>query len=329
MTRYFSAEGDFDQALTCGRRALGIGEILGDVALQVETRFQLAREYYILGEYRQAIGLLLSNVETLHREVRGQRFGLPFVASAGTRSWLARCLAELGEFAEGMMRGEEAMRIAGTADDALSLADAQYCVGYLYLLKGEFAKAVSALERSLALVRSSNLRIIFSGTAAALATAYACSGHSGKALPLLGEVVKQSEGERWSQWVAMLGEAYLLTGHSDEALALTERALKMPEPKQRSFRALMLRLHGEIAVRRDPPELERAQESHGKALALAIELGMRPLQAHCHLGLGQLGTRSGQQEQARAHLYAAAELYRAMDMTYWLPQVESALVSPR
>ena len=329
MTRYFSAEGDFDQALACGRRALGIGETLGDVALQVETRFQLGREYYILGAYRQAIALLLKNIETLQGELWNQRFGLPFVASAGSHSWLVRCLVELGEFARGTAHAEEAVRIAEASDDALSRADAQYCVGYLCLLRGEFAKAVSALERSLALVRSSNLKIIFSGTAAALGVAYGWSGQPGQTLPLLEEVVKQSQGERWSQWVAMLTEGYLLAGRTDEALALTERAVNISDARQRSFRALMLGLHGEIAARRDPPEAERAEHFHREALVLATELGMRPLQAHCHLGLGKLCAQRGRQEQARAHLSAAADLYRAMEMTFWLSQAETALACTR
>ena len=61
------------------------------------------------------------------------------------------------------------------------------------------------------------------------------------------------------------------------------------------------------------------------ALALAEELGMRPLVAHCHLGLGRLYGQAGRGEQARADLSAAIELYRAMDMTFWLPQAEAAL----
>jgi hypothetical protein len=52
---------------------------------------------------------------------------------------------------------------------------------------------------------------------------------------------------------------------------------------------------------------------------------MRPLQAHCHRGLGALYTATGQREQARTELAAAIELYRAMDMTFWLPQTEAAL----
>ena len=53
---------------------------------------------------------------------------------------------------------------------------------------------------------------------------------------------------------------------------------------------------------------------------------MRPLQAHCRLGLGTLYAKIEQREQARAELSTAVELYRTMDMTFWLPQAEAALV---
>jgi hypothetical protein len=52
---------------------------------------------------------------------------------------------------------------------------------------------------------------------------------------------------------------------------------------------------------------------------------MRPLQAHCHRALGTLYTKTGWQEQARAELSTAIEMYRAMDMTFWLPQAQAAL----
>ena len=52
---------------------------------------------------------------------------------------------------------------------------------------------------------------------------------------------------------------------------------------------------------------------------------MRPLQAHCHLDLGTLYAATGQREPARAELSTAMEMYRAMDMAFWLPQVEAAL----
>jgi class 3 adenylate cyclase len=69
-----------------------------------------------------------------------------------------------------------------------------------------------------------------------------------------------------------------------------------------------------------------AHEAHyQQALALAEELGMRPLVAHCHRGLGMLYATTAQHEQARAALSIAIELYRAMDMTFWLPQAQTGL----
>ena len=78
-------------------------------------------------------------------------------------------------------------------------------------------------------------------------------------------------------------------------------------------------------MRRDPPEVDQAAAHYHQALVLAEELGMRPLQAHCHRGLGTLYAQSSRVEQARTALSTAIALYRAMDMTFWLPQAEAAL----
>ena len=93
----------------------------------------------------------------------------------------------------------------------------------------------------------------------------------------------------------------------------------------RPAKAYALCLLGNIAARREPPEVESAEASYREALALADELGMRPLQAHCHLGLGTLYAKIDQGEQVRAELSTAIDLYRAMQMTFWLPQAEAAL----
>ena len=75
----------------------------------------------------------------------------------------------------------------------------------------------------------------------------------------------------------------------------------------------------------EPAEVEPAVSPYHQALTLAEALGMRPLQAHCHRGLGLLYTRADQVEQARAALLTAIALYRSMAMTFWLPQTEAAL----
>jgi predicted protein tyrosine phosphatase len=81
---------------------------------------------------------------------------------------------------------------------------------------------------------------------------------------------------------------------------------------------------GDIAAHRDPPEVETAETHYQQALALATELGMRPLVAHCHLGLGQLFQRTNKPATAREHLTTATAMYREMGMTFWLEKAEAA-----
>jgi tetratricopeptide (TPR) repeat protein len=118
----------------------------------------------------------------------------------------------------------------------------------------------------------------------------------------------------------------MLAGRLKEAYALAERALALAHTHQeRGHEAYALHLLGDIAARREPPEGGQASADYGQALTLAEELGMRPLVAHCHLGLGTLYAKTGRWEQAGSELATAIELYRAMEMTFWLPQAEAAL----
>jgi tetratricopeptide (TPR) repeat protein len=123
-----------------------------------------------------------------------------------------------------------------------------------------------------------------------------------------------------------LSEAYLCAGRLDEAYTQAQRALEFSRTHQeRGHAAYALRLLGALAARRDAPEVGQAEAYYRQALALAEELGMLPLQAHCHRGLGTLYVKIGQRAPAHAALSTAIDLYHAMDMTFWLPQAEAML----
>jgi len=82
-------------------------------------------------------------------------------------------------------------------------------------------------------------------------------------------------------------------------------------------------LLGDIATHPDRFDAESGEAHYHRALALAEPRGMRPLVAHCHLGLGKLYRRTSKREQAREHLTTATTLYRDMDMRFWLKQAEA------
>ena len=114
-----------------------------------------------------------------------------------------------------------------------------------------------------------------------------------------------------------MGEAQVLAGRLEEVKALVERELALArEHQRRGNQAYALRLLGDIAARREPPESAPVETHYRQALALAEALSMRPLQAHCHLGLGALYVQTDRPEPARAELTTAIALYRAMEMTF-------------
>jgi tetratricopeptide (TPR) repeat protein len=125
---------------------------------------------------------------------------------------------------------------------------------------------------------------------------------------------------------AWLSEICRLAGHGEEAWQHARQALDLArQQKARGDEALALLQLGAVHAHTAPPNAEQAEAHYQQALALADELGMRPLVAHCHHGLGRLYGQTGRGEEAHAALAAAIDLYRAMEMTFWLPQTEAAL----
>jgi class 3 adenylate cyclase/tetratricopeptide (TPR) repeat protein len=323
MTEYFRMMNDLDQAIQSGQRALALATALGDVGLQVMANYYMGSVYYDLGDYRRAMDVLGWNVSSLAGDLIRERFGMTGLPSVLSRVFLSWSLAELGAFAEGVPRGEEGVRIAEATDHPFSRIWAYVGIGHLYFRKGDFHRSVSMLERGFGLCQAWHIATLFPTVASNLGVAYALSGRVSEALPLLEQAA--SRGRR-GHYFARLSEAYLLAGRTEDALERAQRALDASrEFHQRGYQAYALRLLGDVVARREPPDYERAEVYYQEALALADELGMRPLQAHCHHGLGTLYATIGRPEPARTELSAAIALYRAMEMTFWLPQAEAAL----
>jgi predicted ATPase len=322
--------GAYDQAIAAGQRALALATAHGDVVLQAQANQPLGLVYQAQGHYRRAIDCFRQTMLALDGARRHERFGQFILPAVTSRAMLAWCHAELGMFAEGRTLGDEGLRIAEAGAHPASLMFASFGIGLLTLRQGDLAKALPLLEQAVGLCQDTDLPFFFHRAAGSLGAAYILGGRIAEAVPLLTQAMEQTMATDMGGFQAFctlpLSEAHLLAGRPEEAHALAERALALAhEHQERGNQAYALHLLGDIAAWRKPLESAMAEAHYQDALALADELGMRPLLAHCHLGLGTIYAKIGRGKQARAELSAAIALYRAMEMTFWLPQTEAAL----
>jgi len=326
----FWVAGEVDRAIVYGQRALALAATLGHVGLQARTHLSLGYAYYDAGDYARAVESLRRNVATLQGNLLYERFGSNEIIAAISRTWLSLCHAECGAFTEGLAMAAEGLRIAETVNHPLSLILAYYGLSVVYLRQGDVHRAIPGLERAMGLCEDWHIPFLLPRQAAALGVAYALDGRIAAGLALVEHGVEQQVARgrlgRLAPLVARLSEAYLLAGRLEEAHTRAAQAVDLARQyQQRGNQVWALWLLGESTARQPSPAVEPAAGHYRQALALAEELGMRPLQAHCHRGLGTLYARQGQQEQARAALASAIAMYRDMEMTFWLPQAEAVL----
>jgi tetratricopeptide (TPR) repeat protein len=185
------------------------------------------------------------------------------------------------------------------------------------------------LSRSLEMIEMGDVQQVFPYTAARLGLTRVLLGDSDGGLPLLLEAVRLAEQDGTAEItpaLTMLGEAYLTLGRLEEARDMATRAQGIAADRgERGNLAWTVWLLGEVEARRTPASIHPASDHYSEALAIGVELGMRPLVAHCHLGLGKLAQRTGTREQALEHLTIATAMYREMGMTYWLEQAKAEI----
>jgi class 3 adenylate cyclase/tetratricopeptide (TPR) repeat protein len=324
--------GDLAAAIQTELRAVAIGEATVDVATQVVANGYLGRLYERRGEYRESIMRCDAALALIPESLAQERFGDDSIQGAWVRATQARALGALGRFAEAFGRLREAIQIAEEAGQVNSLVYPLMDLGTLTLDQGDFAGAVAPLERGLELCRTKEVPWLLPHFAWALGAAYHGTGRRAEGLALMEDAARgfaaRTTGSLavWPGRVGALGRAYLLAGRLADAARIAQDGLTVARQQgERGVEAHILRLLGDVATHPDRFEADAAETHYRQALALADELGLRPLLAHCHLGLGKLSRHTGKREQAQEHLTAATTMYRDMDMPFWLEQLEAEL----
>jgi len=291
MAQALQVTGDKDGAMAAGQEALELAAALGDRALQCQASHRLGQACYGIGAYGRAAELLRWSVAAADRGA-----GTPSItARIDARAALVVTLSDLGAFVEGRRYGEETLRLAMREGRGETPAKIRSRLGRLYLAQGDLEHAIEVLEQGLAICRATGDWDLLRPTVASLGYAYALHGRLAEGCALLEEGIREGirRGEvgNHTRWVAWLSDVYCLMGRSEEAWQQARQALDWARQlKARGDEALALHQMGAVYTHANPPEVTLAEAHYQQALALAEELGMRPIQAHAHRGLGILYT---------------------------------------
>lgn len=329
LSSYYGIAGDPLRAVQYGERALSIIGEDDEPSLSAVANYYLGAAYNKMGRYSEAINVLKRGMRAVEGPRRHERYGTTVVLSVICRSHLVQCLAAIGSFNEGVPHGEEGIKIAEEIDHPVSLIYVNCSLGVLFLFQGATDKAIPLLERALRISQSANIPVYVPFVASRLGAAHLIAGRVSEALAYLEQGVKDFTAVGRVGFLSLsmvwLGEGYLLSGRFADATDLAERAVELSRKhNERGHQAWALKLMGDIAWNHRPRRQDSAQQYYEQALSLSVELGMRPLEAHCRVGLSRVYEALRSTEKARFELSRAMDLYRSMDMALWLSKTEAA-----
>ncbi len=322
--------GEFDTAFEQGQRALEIAEALDDLPLRVVSSAILAITHWSRGEYRKAVARARWNVDVLIGDLQFERMGMAQLPAVYSRTSAVISLAELGEFGDSFVLGAQALSIAEASGHPQSLISACFGLGSARAQRGEFESAIEVLERGTAVAEATGLGGAYLELVLPLASAYGLSGRVGRAMELLPAAVARAMALRHSlgHWIRSggLAEALLYAGRPSEALPMARLFLEITRSVgARGNEAWATKLLAEVLATHGGMEARDAAPMLGRAISLARELEMRPLEARCQLALGSLLREQASYGEAEASLRSCADIFRSLEMPFWLARAEAEM----
>ena len=330
MSEHSRLTGYSPDAVKSAKKVEEMAEKLDDLSLKVVANYYLGTAYFTAGDYKRAGDSLNQAIHLLAGDLGRERLGMAGFPVVMARVFWAWGLAERGKIDEGMTHGLDAVRLAETLNHPYSLAFAYRALGQVYSVKGDFNQAIPLLERGVALCREWNLRFVAPTLDELLGYMYVLAGRESEGLDLLNSAVAAAEAIGFSMFltptIVHLCEAQLLASQVEEAASNAKQALALARTHgQRSQEAWAQRILGEAAAISDPPNLKAAEGAYQEAMTLATGLDMRPLLAHCHVGLGTLSRLAGKPEHAMENFAIATAMWREMDTRFWLEKAEAEM----
>ena len=330
MANAYFMLGEIDRGVELADRALGIAVDTGNLTLQAITSCHLGQLAFAKGDYRGALAMLAKTEDLLSAEPPRGRQNLLRIYHVVAECFRALAFAKVGAFADAIDAGERCRQVAERSDTPFFRALASWALGSAHLTKGVILQARTLLQSAWTDCDRADLRAIRPWIATELGLAHLLASDGQAAMPVLRQAVEEGESRHLmaaqSLRLVNLAEAYLQGDLRVEAAAFAARGLEHAlRHRESGAQAAAQRLLGEVGARGGPDAQTGAIAHFEGAISLGESLGMRPLVAQCHLGLGALHRRMGDRPRARACLTGASTAFGDMAMPHWMEAAEAEL----
>ena len=299
ITNSHSLAGDLDEALLSGTRALKLADQLNDLRLKIPTTTHLEQAHYWRGDDERVIELASNNLAALPSEWGHEYFGLAAAPSVWDRCWLAMSLAQLGRLSEASEYELQAVRMAEPMHNLSTMSMAWRASITVNITVGKWAKALTVCEPWIAMLRQGHGNIHLPFAVSSSAWLLARTGEASEAETRIEQGNELLDNHAASGilfthgWSCLaLGHACLLLGRLGDARKFASRAIE-PSPSLVAFAPHAIELLGQIATQSDGLEADAGEAHYRKAMSVAEPRGLRPIVAHCNLGLGKTYRRAG------------------------------------
>jgi tetratricopeptide (TPR) repeat protein len=338
LARFYSAigthyanRGNPQLGIKYAERAFEKGRTNQDIELMGSISTDLFFSYEQAGEYYKIVDVAQDVIDLIEKAGRRTDFFSFFVNPYSTVCSLCGSgMGLLGNFEEGRIILNKGLRTASEINHLITLGLVELHYGFFFWGRGEWESAKEHFQKCIKYSEESKYSILSGFSWGFLGYVFSILGdlkigkkHAEKGL----EIYLDTGSEQFfCVFYYILGSIYHDLGDLKSAQSHTEEALRLSQKNGgKMTEGLLWILLGMILGKKEPNQIDMAEESFFKGMEILQELRLKAVYSQGYLFLGELYLNGGEQEKAKKNLYTAGEMFKEMEMDYWLARTKELM----
>jgi len=324
--------GDLLQAIQYSEDSFEEAEKINDIELMAPVGADLSLLYFWVGDLAKVIAVASKVIPLLEKtQKQAEFFGRPYNSYSFILAQQSTCTWAMGNLEKGRALFEKGHDFALKIKDLLSLAMLELHRGWDFNFKGDATTAIEHFQNSIGYCDEGQIINILIPIWIGLGWAYWLLGdletahkHMEKGLKTQSDAGVDYDSGFFYSCSAVVE---LESGNLNKAQQLANEALNIAQKNHQHGEGLVWIVLGRILGRTDHPQNDKAEEAFLKGIKIFEELKLKLHYAPGYYYLGELYAGTGQKDKALETLKWAEDIFREMEMDFWLAKTQDLLAT--